>query len=120
MGSTKKVLRFERYLAHWKNFTNPATGKGWTGSDEQAFADIMAVSRLTRIEAVQLWKRCQGDATKAVRTARQSYPKPSTAILGRLAKARAARLKGVSIEINAPGREIAPGKPSDMKYAPVR
>lgn len=81
---------------------NPETGKGWTDAEERAFAQIMAASRLTRIQAIHLWKRCGKDAHKALHLAKSNYPKPTQAILDRLAKARTSRLKAVSIDGNRP------------------
>jgi hypothetical protein len=44
---------------------NPNTGKGWTDSEEQAFAQLQATG-LTRIRSIQLWKRFRRDTTKAL------------------------------------------------------
>jgi head-tail adaptor len=70
---------------------NPNTGKGWTDAEERAFAEIMAASRLSRLEAIRLWKRCRKDTAKAVRLAKGNYPKPGEAKLSALRKAWAAR-----------------------------
>ncbi len=79
---------------------NPNTGKGWTDAQEATFAEIMAASRLNRIQAIQLWKRCHENGSKTVCTARRNYPPLSPSILDRLAKARVARLNAISIEGN--------------------
>jgi hypothetical protein len=72
-------------------WTNPKTGKGWTDDEEAAFAQIEQVSRLNRIQAIQLWKRCGKDLAKALQIAKQNYPPATAAQLAGLAKARKAR-----------------------------
>lgn len=47
----------------------------WSENEEKAFADIQAVSRLTRIEAIRLWKRCRKDVAESLLEVKQ---KPST------------------------------------------
>lgn len=46
----------------------------WTKAEEAAFAQIQAVSRLTCIQAIQLWKRCRRNTDKALRIAQDNYP----------------------------------------------
>lgn len=53
---------------------NERTGKGWDDSEEQPLAEIMSVSRLDRIQSIQLWKRCAKNVEKAVDLATRSYP----------------------------------------------
>src|SRR5262245_49649243 len=48
-------------------YVNPKTGKGWTPSEEAAFAAIAGVSRLSRIQAIQLYRRCWSDFAKTLR-----------------------------------------------------
>lgn len=48
---------------------NPNIGKGWTDAEEVTFTSIMRVGHLTRIKAIQLFKRCSSSATKALRLA---------------------------------------------------
>jgi hypothetical protein len=72
-------------------WTNPNTGKGWTDEEESMFSKIMVVNRLTRIQAIQLWKRFRKDAAKALCVAASQYPKPSEAQLNGLRKARESR-----------------------------
>lgn len=66
------------------------TGKGWTPAEESIFAEIMAVSRLTRIESIRLWKRCKKDAVKALKLAKDSYSPVKIGKLEAAAKANAA------------------------------
>ena len=48
---------------------NERTGKGWTDEEEQAFAELMATG-LSRIAAIQMWKRFKKDLPKALKYAR--------------------------------------------------
>jgi hypothetical protein len=68
---------------------NPNTGKGWTDEEEATFAEIQDVSRLTRIQAIQLWKRFKKNQVKAVAVAKKNYPRPTQAQLAAAAKGRA-------------------------------
>ena len=64
---------------------------GWTELEESTFADMTAASRLSRLQAIQLWRRCRENTQKAIRIAKGQYPRVSEAVRDRLAKARAAR-----------------------------
>lgn len=70
---------------------NPKTGKGWTDEEEAAFLEIQQVSRLNRIESIQLFRRFKGSREKAVAVAKAHYPVPRESQLNRLAKARQAK-----------------------------
>lgn len=65
--------------------------KGWTAQEEQAFCGILAVSRLTRIEAIQLWKRCHKSMHKALRVAQENYPPLTNAQLSSIERLKTAR-----------------------------
>jgi hypothetical protein len=69
----------------------PKTGNGWTDAEERTFTEIMAASRLSRIQAIQLWKRCGQDTERALRLAKENYLRPSGPRLAALRKAREAR-----------------------------
>lgn len=66
-------------------------GNRWTEAQERAFTEIIAASRLSRVRAIHLWKRCRENAEKAIRVAKTQYPKASELVCDRLAKARMAR-----------------------------
>ena len=73
---------------------NPNTGKGWTDDEEAAFAQIQTVSRLNRIKAIHLWKRCRKNTERALAVAERDYPQrppKSEAQLDAAAKARQVR-----------------------------
>jgi hypothetical protein len=72
---------------------NPHTGKGWTDEEEKAFAEIQAASRLNRIRALHLWKRCRKNLAKALDLARQDYPPLTAAQHARDKKAKAAAIQ---------------------------
>jgi hypothetical protein len=72
-----------------KNFASVVTS--WTDREEAIFADIQRVSRLNRIEAIQLWKRCSRDAAEAIILARKNYPAVTDAQRTRAARMREAR-----------------------------
>ena len=83
--------------------------KGWTDDEERLFADIMSVSRLSRIQAIQLWKRCRENAAKAVRLAAKNYPRPTEAQLAGLRNANEVRSrarKAILPSANGSGRAI--------------
>jgi len=69
---------------------NPNTGKGWTDSEEAAFARIQQQSRLSRIQAIQLYKRVKSDADKALAIAKSNYPPLTDTQLAVLRKATSA------------------------------
>lgn len=54
------------------------TGTDWSNQEEQAIAFIQKVSRLNRIQAIQLWKRHGKKSAHAVKIAKEQYP-PYTA-----------------------------------------
>jgi hypothetical protein len=62
----------------------------WTEEEEKAFAEIRSVSRLTRIEAIQLWKRFSKNTLRAVDVARKVYPPVTDKQRETMAKAREA------------------------------
>ena len=64
---------------------------GWTAEEEKAFADIQAVSRLNRIQAIQIWKRFRKDTAKAIEVAKKTYPPISKAQMESLKKATEVR-----------------------------
>ena len=70
---------------------NPKTDKGWTDLEEYAFAMIQSVSRLPRIKAIHLWKRCKKDLKRALKIALRDYPPLTKAQKDSLVKASAAR-----------------------------
>jgi demethoxyubiquinone hydroxylase (CLK1/Coq7/Cat5 family) len=74
--------------------TNPNTGKGWTDAEEATFADIMRIARVGRIAAIQLYRRCKSNATKAVKLARDNYGL-SDAQIAAYESTKAARLAGL-------------------------
>jgi hypothetical protein len=47
---------------------NDKTGKGWTDAEETTFKSIMLTGR-SRIEAIQLFRRCKSNHAKALRLA---------------------------------------------------
>jgi hypothetical protein len=47
---------------------SPNTGKGWTDDEEAAFAPLIETG-LTRIQAIQMWKRFHKDLPKALKYA---------------------------------------------------
>ncbi len=75
---------------------NPKTGKGWTDGEEGIFANIQATSRLNRIQAIQLYRRVNSNAVKALEIAKNTYPPVLESQLAgvRLANARRAARMG--------------------------
>jgi hypothetical protein len=71
---------------------NPKTGKGWSDAEENTFTEIQRVSRLNRIQAIQLFRRHKSDGAKALAVARREYPPLSDARLAAIRKATAASL----------------------------
>jgi hypothetical protein len=63
----------------------------WTDSEEASFERICAASRLTRIQAIQLWKRCRKDTQKALRIAAETYPPLTDKQLAHVERMRQAR-----------------------------
>jgi hypothetical protein len=51
---------------------NPNTGKGWTDDEEATFAEIMRITGMERIAAIQLFRRCKSNAVKAINVARRN------------------------------------------------
>ncbi len=84
---------------------NPKTGKGWTDDEEAIFAKIQACSRLNRIQAIQLYRRVNSNAAKALEIARSTYLRATEAQLAglRLANARRASRMGGSSAAEADG-----------------
>jgi hypothetical protein len=74
---------------------NPRTGKGWTDAEEATFADIMRIARLERIAAIQLFRRCKSNHTKAVKLAQANYGRTEEQLAG-LERSKAARLAGLA------------------------
>jgi hypothetical protein len=70
---------------------NPKTGKGWTDAEEATFAEIMRIGYLTRIKAIQLFRRCRSNEVKAIRMAAEygAAPRASASVNA----ARTANLK---------------------------
>jgi len=68
---------------------NPKTGKGWTDEEEAIFEEIQAVSRLSRVQSIQLWKRFGRSRDKTVAVAKTDYPRATESQLAGLAKGRA-------------------------------
>jgi hypothetical protein len=91
----------------FESYTNPETGKGWTDEEEAAFAGIQSVSRLTRIAAIQLWKRFKKDSGKALENAKGCYPPIPAAVLANLSRARHARTDAHAIDRIGSGRTIS-------------
>ena len=61
----------------------------WTDAEEVAFAEIQSVSRLTRIKAIHLWKRCRKNIKRAVKLAKEQYPPLSQPMLDKFSSMRA-------------------------------
>ena len=80
-------------------WNNPTTGKGWTGSEEETFAEIMRAGNLTRIKAIHLWARSKRNAERAIETARENYGR-SEAQTAASESTKAARLAALS-KVNA-------------------
>jgi hypothetical protein len=88
---------------------NPKTGKGWTDEQEATFATIMRVGHLTRIKAIQLFRRCRSNHAKALKLAQENYglsdvraatyESTRTARLAGLAKARQAAAQNRQIQL---------------------
>jgi hypothetical protein len=72
-------------------YVDPQTSKGWADAEERTFVEITAASRLARVQAIQLWKRCRKDTGKALRLAKENYPRLGAPQLAALRKAREAR-----------------------------
>jgi hypothetical protein len=53
---------------------NPRTGKGWSDTEEHAFAAIMRVGLLERLPAIRLYRRSGNDFLKALKVAKQERP----------------------------------------------
>jgi hypothetical protein len=70
---------------------NPNTGKGWTDAEEATFADIMRISHKERIAAIQLFRRCRSNATKALKLAAEYGVTAQAAEAGNAARAEGAR-----------------------------
>jgi len=68
---------------------NPKTGKGWTDEEEAIFEEIQAVSRLSRVQSIQLWKRFGRSRDKTVAVVKTDYPRATESQLAGLAKGRA-------------------------------
>ena len=63
----------------------------WSDSEEAGFERICVASRLTRIQAIQLWKRCRKDTQKALRIAAETYPPLTDKQLAHVERMRQAR-----------------------------
>ena len=75
-------------------WTNVRTGKGWTDAEETTFAEIMRTGNLTRIKAIQLFKRCKSNPARALELARENYGR-SEARTASYERSKAARLAGL-------------------------
>ena len=74
---------------------NLNTDNGWTDAEEATFADIVRITRMDRIAAIQLFRRCKSDHTKAVRLARRNYTMTDERAAG-LERSKTARLAGLA------------------------
>jgi hypothetical protein len=74
---------------------NENTGKGWTDQEEATFASIMRIARMSRIAAIQFFRRCRSDHAKALKLAQGNYGL-SDAQKAAYESTRAARLAGLS------------------------
>ena len=67
----------------------------WTTEEEQSFSRLMEVGRLTRSEAIRLYRRCRDDFGRAMAIATAEAPSPEEiarrAAFGESARRRAAR-----------------------------
>ena len=67
----------------------------WTTEEEQSFGRLMEVGRLTRSEAIRLYRRCRDNFGKAVAIAAAEAPNPDEitrrAAFGESARRRAER-----------------------------
>lgn len=83
--------------------TKSQVGMLWTDEEEKLFAELQQIGRLTRIQAIQLYKRSKSNPDKACKIAqdnyamtdeeRTGYARSKDARVAGLAKARAARAK---------------------------
>ena len=80
----------------------------WTKSEEKAFAEIQAVSRLSRIQAIHLWKRCRRNTDKALNIARDNYPPLTDRQLASIERLRHAR-NGVTLRAHLPAGALKSG-----------
>jgi hypothetical protein len=74
---------------------NENTGGAWTDHEEATFASIMRIARMSRIEAIQFFRRCRSDHAKALKLAQDNYGL-SDAQKAAYESTRAARLAGLS------------------------
>jgi hypothetical protein len=74
---------------------NANTGKGWTDEEEATFASIMRIARFGRIAAIQLFRRCRSNHTKALKLAQDNYGLSDVQVAA-YESTKAARLAGLS------------------------
>ena len=76
-------------------WTNPNTAKGWTDAEEATFADIMRITGMGRIGAIQLFRRCKPTHAKPLKLAQDNYAL-SDAQVASYESTKAARLAGLA------------------------
>jgi hypothetical protein len=67
----------------------------WTPDEEQAFARLMQAGRIERLPAIRLYRRCNGDLTRALAVAVADAP-TDTEIARRKAFGDAVRLRAAT------------------------
>jgi hypothetical protein len=100
--------------AKWLSMVLGQPHISWTQIEEAAFASILASSRLTRVQAIQLWKRYRTNTEKAIQIAKDNYPPLTDRQLASIERLRQAR-DGVTLRAHLPSG--APGQP--VSHAPL-
>jgi hypothetical protein len=86
----------------------------WTPAEEDAFAQLMEVGRMKRMEAVRLYRRCNENLKRALRIAAASAPTVEEvtrrAAFGESARLRAAKRREATCGL------ITPAKSQDRRF----